>query len=203
MSSLLKKVPPSEPKNWRETEEQVNVTQSRQENRNREKIYYMWAQEWLPFRFHQSKMEFPLTSMDSQIIYKDCGGDLDQDIGCYVKENPVTPKSWKSLKALLYRDYCTDTSQPLTLTDGRTSASLPVYFNSFPGIACPFLLFSPFFFLLDFLMLRVALLLQADVSLPVFRDWTQFLEHSSFFLVPVPREEREVQGPWILFEIMN
>lgn len=126
---------------------------------------------------------FPLTTVDSQIIHKDCGGDLDQDIGYYVRENPVIPKSWKSLKALLLRDYCRDKSQPLTLTDGRISVSLPVYFNSFPVMPCPFLLFSTVFpsGLSD--AERVTLLLQADDSLPVFRS--QFLEHSSFFLVPV------------------
>lgn len=88
---------------------------------------------------------FPLTSMDSQIIHKDCGGNLQQDIGCYFRKNPVIPKSPKPLDALLLRDYCTDISQPLTLTDGRIFAFPPIHFNSFPVMPCPFLLFSPVF----------------------------------------------------------
>jgi len=107
---------------------------------------------------------FPMTSMDSQIIHKDFEGDLNQDTGCYVRENPVSPKSWKSLKAFLFRDYCRDTSQPLTLTDGGFLH--PFLSISILSLLCHVLsCFFPVFYsgLSD--AQRVAFLLQA-----VFRD---------------------------------
>lgn len=131
---------------------------------------------------------FPLTSMDSQIIHKDCGGNLQQDIGCYFRKNTVIPKSPKPLDALLLRDYCTDISQPWQM-EGFLHSLLSI---STLSLLCHVLFcFFPLFFLLDFLMLKELLLFQADVSLPVFRDGSQFLEHSSFFLVPVSIKGRK------------
>lgn len=151
---------------------------------------YMWVQQCLLFLgSFKAKWNLLLSSMDLWPARKDYVGPRPRHRLVNQGESgnsQILKVSYSSyFQKLLHRYKST-----FNLDRCKDPVSFPIYCSSLSGMLYTSLHFFFFFFSPGYSSVlsdakTAALIFQADISFPVFRDWSQFLKHSTFFLMSV------------------